>query len=140
MRLIGLEKFEIYDGTHMYGRNVTIFYLQGSGFIDSSGEFNDNAKKIAEIKKFLRNPVDPRIKYRQIEIKRAVSEGITKKHAELIRYEFDPGQDCYLRVVGEVEISDRKMREFFEADKQYKESIENREQKLKSLTEKVSES
>lgn len=120
MKLIKLEKYEIYDSLHMYGAQVNVYYLQGKGFIDAKGEFSDDKEEITNIEKFLENSIDTR----------------TEKQKQGIEI-FDPLNDCYLRIIGEIEVPKEDMNEFFRINREYNIARGKREQKLKSLTDKI---
>lgn len=147
MKLIKLKKYEIFDGIHMYGGIVNVFYLPGKGFITSSDKFSNDSEEIAEIEEFLQNPVDPYIEHRKRHIEEDVRNAVkhgqdeneARKFFEKMEYSFDPMVDCYVRIVGDVELLEQEVQEFLKVDQLYQVARKNREIKLKSLTDRISE-
>lgn len=146
MKLINLKKYEIFDGVHMYGSEVNVFYLSGVGFITSSGELSSDSDEVAEIEEFLQNPIDPRIEHRKRNLEENVRDAVrngqdeteVRNMLENMEPIFDPMKDCYLKIVGDVELSEQEVQEFLEADRSYLVARENREAKLKFLISKIS--
>lgn len=116
MRLIKLERFEIYDGIHEFGSVANVYYIEGKGIIDSRGNFSEDIARIKEIEEYLKNPVNRK-----------------KEHM----YEGTNGE--YVRLVGKAEVSDEHIQQFL--DIEIKRRKLNRERKiiLKSLTDRVVE-
>jgi len=108
MQLIRLKK-RVAGNIDIYGDpvHIDVFYFRGKGFVDSSEEFRDDPIEIAEIERFL------------------------KGESDLC------SDDRYLRVVGKTELSDQEFQEFLAVEKQYLTAKEQRQQKLKSLIDKV---
>lgn len=142
MKLIKLAKFEIYDGLHAYGDKVEVYYLPRNGIITSNREFIGVSDKrfqdeASQIESFLQNPIDLEIEARERRIEEMVNLGFDKDEARKVYNCLDLGRDCYLRVLGQIELSDNELEEFLEAERRFQTAREKRNRSLDSLIKKI---
>jgi hypothetical protein len=103
----------------MYGGKVTVYYFQGRGLIDARGSFVDDLEEISSVEDFLRDPRD-----RRTELKKEIERAMLG--------------NTYLRIIGEIDISDSDLQGFLDAEKDAQRAKEQRNEKLKSLVDRIS--